>query len=154
MFFDSGVGGVVGFPYYLIYDLGEGNEAAIGSFSLTNAGASLSYYQNGDNHLNLFGACYGPTEFELRATNLPPNTAGEAEAAGDATVATHMLDKNTTLLWSHESPKSKDKIKKVQKMFKKSGPQSGSQSGLVWWQKIWSWSSTASGHLRPRQKCS
>ena len=101
VFFDSGVGGQVGFPYYLIYDLGEGNEAAIGSFSLSSAGASLSYYQNGDNHLKLFGECYAPTEFELRATNLPPGTAGVAESIGDSTVATHMLDENTDIIWRH-----------------------------------------------------
>ena len=107
VFFDRGVGGVAGFPYYLIYDLGEGNEATVASFSLTSAGASLSYYENGDNHLNLFGECYAPTEFELRATNLSPSLQGEAESVGDTTVATHMLDKNTTLIWAHDSNKDK-----------------------------------------------
>ena len=95
--FDKG-----GFPYYLIYDFGVGNEVAVSSFSITSAGASASHFTS-DNQKEIFGEVYSPTDFELRATNTAPDAQGSytvSNAAGDSTIASHMLDANTDLLFS------------------------------------------------------
>ena len=93
-----------GFPYYLIYDFGEDNPVSVSSISITSAGADLSYFTDA-NQKEIFGEIYSITDFELRGTNTPPDEQGtytksNADGSADPTIAEHMLDKNTTLLFS------------------------------------------------------
>jgi phage-related protein len=91
-----------GFPYYLIYDFGIDNEVVVNSVSITSAGASLSYFTDA-NQKELFGEVYSMTDFELRATNAAPDEQGtytKSLDSGDPTIAEHMLDKNTDLIFA------------------------------------------------------
>jgi hypothetical protein len=67
-----------GFPYYLVYDFGEGNSKIVDSYSITSAGASAEYYseasvsQGGTTVTQLekvMGEVFAPVEWVLFGSN-------------------------------------------------------------------------------------
>jgi phage-related protein len=58
-----------GFPYYLVYDFGVGNEQIVQSYSITSAGAGIDHYRTHDNTVSGLRGVYAPTQWELQASN-------------------------------------------------------------------------------------
>ena len=67
------------FPYYLIYDFGNGNQETVKNYTITSAGASASYFNNTTEEASetrlktILGNVFAPTHWKLIGANSVPD---------------------------------------------------------------------------------
>ena len=67
------------FPYYLIYDFGDGNQEIVKNYTITSAGASASYFNNTTEEASetrlktILGNVFAPTHWKLFGANSVPD---------------------------------------------------------------------------------